>query len=183
MNLKDLESVSLHDLIANKVITLYIQPGVNFPEELSLDNEGSPNFALGSASVIATDLAEILDDPMLIISGLHEVAMELHCAGIVHCKKFSSSKKKTLGHVYLMLNARNGYTKIGFTTKEPEYRESTLQSEEPEVELFFKSSKSFTLDDEKEFHEIYAEKRVRGEWFDLSGDDIEEIKIILGGAA
>lgn len=78
------------------------------------------------------------------------------------------------GFVYLMRNARNGYIKIGFS-KNPEYREQCLQSEEPEIEpalLTFRTSMSV----ERTLHDRYARFRVRGEWFSLTEKHISEIR-------
>lgn len=72
------------------------------------------------------------------------------------------------GFVYLMRNRRNGLTKIGFS-KDPKYRESTLQSEEPEVALL--SAWRGTRATEEELHEQFSKARVRGEWFEL--DDVD----------
>ena len=83
-------------------------------------------------------------------------------------------KQKKTGNVYLMKNGRNGYIKIGFTKNEPKFREKTFQSEEPEVELINYWYGSM-LDEEK-LHEKFAEKRLRGEWFNLNKDDINQIE-------
>lgn len=84
--------------------------------------------------------------------------------------------KKTF--IYLMRNKRNGYYKIGHSSN-PSYREKTLQSEEPEVELEWYIQG--TTDDEKYLHEEYANKHIRGEWFSLSERDVLTIKALLGG--
>ncbi len=78
------------------------------------------------------------------------------------------------GYVYLMKNNRNGYIKIGFTTKEPEFREKTLASEDHDISLIHKQY-GLTMKEEKEIHELYDYKRLRGEWFDLSEDEIDSI--------
>lgn len=65
--------------------------------------------------------------------------------------------------------------KIGFSLN-PSHREKTLQSEEPDV--FFESIFEGSLEDEEELHKRYAHKRVRGEWFDLTPDEIREISDI-----
>jgi len=75
--------------------------------------------------------------------------------------------------VYLMKNTRNGYVKIGFS-KNPQFREKTLQSEEPEIELLI--SIEATIDLEKELHARFSAYRVRGEWFRLSEHEIEDAK-------
>lgn len=75
--------------------------------------------------------------------------------------------------VYLLKNNRNGYIKIGHS-KNPSFREKTLQSEEPDIEMIFQSPG--TRDLEKECHYRFSAYRVRGEWFRLSEIEIEEAK-------
>ena len=69
------------------------------------------------------------------------------------------SYKKT----YLMKDNHNGLYKIGFS-KNPEFRESTLQSEKPSIKMV----KTWDKDIEKHLHKEYSKNRVRGEWFDLT---------------
>nr|WP_294921968.1 GIY-YIG nuclease family protein [uncultured Flavobacterium sp.] len=79
--------------------------------------------------------------------------------------------------VYLMHDTSNNYYKIGISNK-PEYREKTLQSEKPTIEIII--SKKFPIRKiaesiEKALHDTYSEKRLRGEWFELDLKDIEHI--------
>jgi hypothetical protein len=74
--------------------------------------------------------------------------------------------------VYLMEDLRNGLFKIG-QSQTPEKRENTLQSEVPEVSLRFYIPAHDTA--EKELHEMFAVKRIRGEWFQLTPKDILSI--------
>ena len=83
------------------------------------------------------------------------------------------------GNVYLMTNNHTKRTKIGMTQNEPKFRESTLQSEDPDVELAFSRSVLMMRDTERYLHERFADKRYRGEWFDLSKDEIEEAKSLI----
>ncbi|WMJ74155.1 GIY-YIG nuclease family protein [Cytophagaceae bacterium ABcell3] len=78
--------------------------------------------------------------------------------------------------VYLMKNLRNGLFKIGRSLN-PDKRERTLQSEEPEIKLFLsrKAPKSAEL----ALHERYKKKRVRGEWFYLCNNDVKNIEKFL----
>jgi hypothetical protein len=77
--------------------------------------------------------------------------------------------------VYLMKNKRNGYIKIG-VSQNPVFREKTLQSEEPEVELIFKTGLLENGEgQELHLHTSYSQKRLRGEWFNLSSQDCESI--------
>ena len=80
------------------------------------------------------------------------------------------------GYVYLMLNTRNGYIKIG-KSKTPRFREKTLQSDEPEIELitFWKAPSCI----KKELHTTFKNKRIRGEWFDLSFQDLKKVESIM----
>jgi hypothetical protein len=79
--------------------------------------------------------------------------------------------KQTL--IYLMANVRNGCYKIGRSTQ-PEYRERTLQAQEPHIVLIH--CFPGTSATEKLLHEKFKSKRVRGEWFDLTFEDVEFIK-------
>ena len=74
---------------------------------------------------------------------------------------------------YLMLNERNGMTKIGYS-KDPKFREATLQSQEPEVKMIFKYKG--TRATERAVQNEFATSRVRGEWFNLSDDQMESSK-------
>ncbi len=83
--------------------------------------------------------------------------------------------------VYLMHDLSNGYYKIGISNN-PEYRERTLQSEKPTIEMI--KSKRFPTRGiaesiEKALHVNYSEKRLRGEWFELDIIDVENIKETL----
>lgn len=74
--------------------------------------------------------------------------------------------------VYLMEDKRNRRFKIG-RSRTPGKREKTLQSEVPDITLRF----SIPADEshERTLHERFRDRRVRGEWFELSADDVLEI--------
>ena len=68
--------------------------------------------------------------------------------------------------------ADNGLTKIGRTTHLPS-RYYSLKSCSPcdlNVLAFLKCDNIYGM--EREFHEMFHDKRVRGEWFDLREEDI-----------
>ncbi len=71
--------------------------------------------------------------------------------------------------VYLMEDLRNGAFKIG-RSRTPGKRERTLQSEEPEINLRF----AIPSDEQQErrMHVCFSHKRTRGEWFELTADDL-----------
>lgn len=75
--------------------------------------------------------------------------------------------------LYLMLNRRNGYIKIGISLR-PEYREGTLQAEEPEVTLIAIANGGTLL--ERRMHREFSPRRLRGEWFYLLSSDFDFIE-------
>lgn len=91
-----------------------------------------------------------------------------------------SIKEENIGqecYVYLMKDETNNFFKIGISNK-PEYREYTLQSEKPTIKLL--QAKKFPIRKiassfEKGLHEIYNKQRIRGEWFNLSDEDVQHI--------
>ncbi len=84
-------------------------------------------------------------------------------------------------YVYLMIDIVNNHYKIGISNK-PEWRERTLQSEKPTIELVAKKKfvkRKIALSIEKALHQAYSNKRIRGEWFQLDEIEVEEIKSTL----
>jgi hypothetical protein len=81
--------------------------------------------------------------------------------------------KNQITSIYLMIDKNTGYYKIG-RSKNPKFRESTLQSEKPTIEMIFNIEGK--VNDEKVLHDMFSPKRIRGEWFDLNGSDIIQIK-------
>lgn len=88
-------------------------------------------------------------------------------------EKAKAKEQMDFTYVYLMIDKNTGYYKIG-RSKNPTIREKTLQSEKPTIELLHKFDA--ISKDEKTLHEMFNEKRVRGEWFDLSGSDVKVIQ-------
>lgn len=80
-------------------------------------------------------------------------------------------------YVYVIKNNVTGYYKIG-NSKDPFRREKTLQSQEPDINMIV-LHKAHTCVETK-LHRKYKDKRVRGEWFDLTIEEIKEVeKFIL----
>ena len=80
-----------------------------------------------------------------------------------------------------MVDTTNGYHKIGISNN-PEYREHTLQSEKPTIELLAAKqfpSRIIASAIESALHSAFGEKRLRGEWFDLTDQDVSDIKLTL----
>lgn len=86
--------------------------------------------------------------------------------------KRSEPAQKRHQKVYVLHNIRNGYYKIGRSFDVP-FREKTLQSEEPEIELLMNVVAPASM--ERELHAKYSDKRVRGEWFRLDESDIIQL--------
>ena len=80
-------------------------------------------------------------------------------------------------YVYLMLDTINGYYKIGISNK-PDYRERTLQSEKPSIEMIACKkypTRKIAFSIESALHTAYSQQRLRGEWFNLSEADVAAI--------
>ncbi len=115
------------------------------------------------------------DNGSVDIKTLEEVLDFAIVSEINQLSKPKTEKPPNLKYLYLMKNRRNGYIKIGVSVK-PEYREKTLQSEEPEIELIWSTKEMIDCGEELGLHEKYNEKRIRGEWFILTKKDIADIK-------
>ena len=80
-----------------------------------------------------------------------------------------------------MIDTANGYHKIGISNH-PEYREGTLQSEKPTIELVCAKrypSRVIASAIESALHTAFGEKRLRGEWFNLNEKEVNDIKLTL----
>jgi len=110
----------------------------------------------------------ILNSNMIRIKEFREEAIDIQ--KLSEYTELDSDYKQT--YVYIMFDRNTGYYKLG-RSKNPKVREKTLQSEKPTIEMLHCFS-AINLD-EKNLHLIFKEKRVRGEWFDLSGSDIQNI--------
>jgi regulator of replication initiation timing len=99
-------------------------------------------------------------------------------------EEIGTTKIKDACYLYLMKDFNTGYYKIGISNS-PEYREKTLQSEKPTIEMICNKkyvSRRMAASFEQALHKTFSEKRVRGEWFELNQNDVEEIKSTLNSA-
>lgn len=85
-------------------------------------------------------------------------------------------KESKIGYVYLFSHS-SGLTKIGYSSN-PRNREKTLQAEDPRVHMLAVRAGSQSL--ESRLHTIYSHKRFRGEWFDLTDNDISWLFMLVG---
>jgi len=97
---------------------------------------------------------------------MHEIANKMWNIGSTF------KTKERHNHVYVMKDNITGYYKIGIS-KNPSSREKTLQSQCPSIELLF--SKKANKSTEAILHKKYSSKRVRGEWFNLSLSDVDDV--------
>lgn len=138
-------------------LSTHLKDGVFLPAHyedenlyFDLDNVDYINLVVGVEKKEICVLAECISDGLASIKTNGKVRVK------------STSTVKT----YLMKDG-NGFYKIG-KSKNPIARESTLQSENPTITLIAVCSE----DIEKHLHEQYSEKRKRGEWFNLTEEDI-----------
>jgi len=75
------------------------------------------------------------------------------------------------GFIYVMRDNHCDRIKIGFS-KNPTYREATLQAQKPDIELVFQVKG--TISDERRIHEYFNDHRIRGEWFSVSAEIVME---------
>lgn len=124
----------------------------------------------------ALDLSVVLDDPNL------PACITIECDRQGHVSRLVFSDGTVVGkiHVYL-IRASNGVVKIG-KTRNLAQRLKDLNTASP-LDLELLGSVYYALGDqlELELHAQYADKRIKGEWFDLNEDDIEAIKYKFDG--
>lgn len=84
----------------------------------------------------------------------------------------SETKIAKGGFVYLMRDTSLDYHKIGFSTN-PRFRERTLQAQKPTIQIEHCWKGTWRI--EQDLHEKFMHKRIRGEWFHLTPEDITEI--------
>ena len=132
----------LFDLIKTGVLDVSVSPGNSFVKYTEQDLKWGGTNSWFQVSHILEDLPDSVNEEELvkeIISLLMDANYEsdelIEKNNNEYEKNSVVKKESPRGYVYLMMNSRNGYIKIGFTKDYPTYRESTLQSQEPEIEL------------------------------------------------
>jgi len=177
MKKEEIKEMTLTELLDSRIVKMIIMPDINFPDS---DKNSGVNYNGGfSLNDIAYDAGFNEWEDFISSKGYIVDAMINKFMGSY--KKIDKSEVNIIsknnhmnrqGFVYLMRNKRNGYTKIGFSNN-PEFREKTLQSEEPEIKLLCKFKSIFS--EEYWLHHEFKSKRLRGEWFDLNDSDIQSI--------
>lgn len=79
------------------------------------------------------------------------------------------------GYVYFMKSKINNWLKIG-VSKNPATRQNRIQTKLPfEIDIVKQIASSNPYKLENNLHILYEDKRMNGEWFDLTDEEIEEI--------
>lgn len=122
-------------------------------------------------NVYFTEIIEVKEkDINDIAKGDFQYVDTLNLREISRKQRKISVPKESKSKTYLMIDIANGFVKIG-KSKNPKFRERTLQSEKPTIELYAVKDK----DIEKQLHSLYADRNVRGEWYNLSQKEINSI--------
>lgn len=77
-----------------------------------------------------------------------------------------------MARVYLIRNSRADAVKIGYSNS-PKLRETTMLAEDPDIALI--ADYAGTRQDEADLHLRFSDRRIRGEWFRLGPDQLQEI--------
>lgn len=117
---------------------------------------------------------ELLDCNYRKVGKNYHIHDEIKISHLIEIEKKTEPKvvADRFTQVYVMIDKNTGYYKIGRSLN-PFKREKTLQSEKPTIELLH-THNAKTID-EKNLHIMFKDKRIRGEWFDLSGSDVQAI--------
>ena len=129
-----------------------------------------------------TDLKISLEDSIALCRFVETYIVVLNEMGVkIPVTNEKKEKNNSSCWVYLMHDTINNAFKIGISNN-PCYRERTLQSEKPFIEKLSAReypSRTIARSIESSLHKVYEAKHLRGEWFKLGNDDVEEIKNIL----
>ena len=94
----------------------------------------------------------------------------------VEKRKEEREKALNKGYIYFILNEANGLIKIG-RSADVENRLYQLQYKTGQpLRLLKKIPSDSVVQQEKELHELYSNKRIHGEWFDITEEDINIFK-------
>jgi transcriptional regulator with XRE-family HTH domain len=126
--------------------------------------KGNPSVAIGAYFNVLRVLG--LQDDFLKLAADDELGRKLQDLELLNIQ---DKEEKKIKMTYLMVNKQEN-VKISKSTN-PSKRERTLQAEDPFMKLYATIEQNI----EKELHDKYKHKKIRGEWFDLSIVDIMEI--------
>lgn len=129
---------------------------------------------------VTTQYARAVRGEML---GYFELSEKEHIFGSLYTEfhekriaKAAKIKEEEPGYIYV-ITAGNGLSKIGLTRSTPEQRLKSLQTGAPsELVLAFSVCVDRPNYEEGNLHDRYASKRSHGEWFELTPNDIIDIR-------
>jgi predicted GIY-YIG superfamily endonuclease len=84
------------------------------------------------------------------------------------------NSKKSIGYVYVMECKRVGYFKIGYTNNISS-RLKQLKTANPTIQITYYQKVNNMFELETFLHERFKNKKVKGEWFDLTNAEIVDI--------
>ena len=120
------------------------------------------------------------------LENLHEVNSyvinknnDIQCEISNHYLEKPKIKKVKKGHIYIAFCNRSKLYKIGLTSTDVTKRFKGLRTSNPDIELLCHFKNDDVVLTESWLHNLYKDKRVSGEWFDLNETDLERIKEIL----
>lgn len=126
---------------------------------------GMIKYAIDSGVVLSPDERGKLDEYLLTAEWAHNLQRQIE----------AREEKRRDGYVYL-IQADNGVYKIG-RSQNPKSRIKRLGITLPyEIGVIHLIKSNQYIKAEKQLHDRFASKRLKGEWFDLSDDDVTEIK-------
>jgi len=100
--------------------------------------------------------------------------------GVVMARMIFISRKQTKPGFVYVIKSRDGLSKIGITIDPRERLESLnrqYSGDSLEIERLYRVSNMRKY--EKALHEYFSEKRIYGEWFDLSNSDLSDFDNIV----
>lgn len=138
-------------------------------------------FCLETAQYLIAQNEYPLDSKQLeYVLSARDVSQKMIDTQITRAKQITR-RKPLPGYVYLIQSPTSAY-KIGLT-KNPKDRKRTFGVKLPfEVEFIalIRSDDMEAL--EEQLHAIFADKRINGEWFNLTTEDVQYIQSLAGGA-
>lgn len=140
---------------------------------------------LEQASIQDTkDYIGINDDNFLFKNPFEVLQLSFNYGDIINNENINeiinNIRNEKKSYVYMLIdNSISKYIKIG-KTNSLKNREKTLQAQKPTYQMYkyievLNSKDAYKI--EHELHQRYANRRIRGEWFELDKDEINELLI------
>ncbi|MCK8818109.1 GIY-YIG nuclease family protein [Natroniella sulfidigena] len=113
-----------------------------------------------------------------VIALYKKLERELTNAGYFEKKKDDIKKDDSVGYVYFLKEVGGNKCKIGLTN-DLDRRIGQISPKLPfQVELFHSIKTNCNYKLENFFHTMFKEKRLNGEWFELTESDLESVSVL-----